>query len=583
VKDLDDLWVFLAADQCLHPDTLIQTLNGAVKISSLSVGTPVLTYRDGRIKWGAVTRIKTVRPKKAYKVTFDNDESVIASYDHRWPTLEKVQARKTSGVVVKTTEELRIGERMVPCRPGSNGGGYKTWYSRSHFIYDYEHHLVAEAYLGPCPEGHEVHHKDDDPTNNSPGNLEYKLRYDHRAEHMRVIYAKQDHAVRIKALREGVKKRRSYNGRGNPNSKLSDEDMQFLHQFVCVDNWTASKVADHFGLSYGYSNRLVKKIKRGLNHKIIAIEPAGTQPMFTITVEPDHNYVLACGVVTQNSQIEVRMLAEISGDRLLISQFNTGQDIHCLVGNSLTGWPVERIKAEKNLRKMVKNMHFGVIFGLGRESLYPYVVAKIRAIDGKNADMTGITYKRLVKLYDKYFKTYTGVAAFIQKMHDQAENEGFVETLYGFRRDINKTNEHGRKTFWANQAVNSPIQGSAHGLILIALALLEMKSRTYGLLQKCLMEIHDALVFRVHLRDLPEAYKQCKHLMQEGAAAYSEREFGIKLHVPLIAEASAGFCMGSLTDYEGGPVEEFLSRWREKQREVEFKRWEDLMPEAIAE
>ena len=58
-------------------------------------------------------------------------------------------------------------------------------------------------------------------------------------------------------------------------------------------------------------------------------------------------------LAADQSQVEVRMLAEMSGDQLLISQFNTGQDIHCLVGNSLTGWPVERIKAEKNLRKMV--------------------------------------------------------------------------------------------------------------------------------------------------------------------------------------------------------------------------------------
>src|SRR5438128_1419801 len=104
-------------------------------------------------------------------------------------------------------------------------------------------------------------------------------------------------------------------------------------------------------------------------------------------------------LAADGSQIEVRELAELSGDPLLIRQFREGIDIHCLVGSSLTGWSVERIKKEKNLRKMVKNMHFGIIFGLGRDSLYPYVVAKIRAIDGKKADLTGITPEKLGELY----------------------------------------------------------------------------------------------------------------------------------------------------------------------------------------
>ncbi len=285
-------------------------------------------------------------------------------------------------------------------------------------------------------------------------------------------------------------------------------------------------------------------------------------------------------LAADGSQIEVRQLAEISGDPLLISQFRSGQDVHCLVGNALTGWPVERIKREKNLRKMVKNMHFGIIFGLGKDNLYNYVVTKIRAIDGKNADLTGITPARLGKLYDKYFRVYKGVDAYIKRTRTSAEEKGYVETLFGFRREIRQEDDS-RTTYWANQAINTPIQGTAHQFLLIALALLDLKPRTYDLLQECLMEVHDALFFVVRLGDLPEAHRQLKHLFEVGAYEYAQREFHLKLRVPLLAEASAGFCMGSMIEYAGEPVGVFLPLWRKKQREIESRSWEDLMPEGV--
>ena len=284
-------------------------------------------------------------------------------------------------------------------------------------------------------------------------------------------------------------------------------------------------------------------------------------------------------LAADGSQIEVRMLAEISKDPLLISQFLSGADVHCLVGHSLTGWPVERIKKEKNLRKMVKNMHFGIIFGLGREGLYPYVVTKIRAIDGKKADLTGITPERLGKLYDKYFKVYKGVDAYIKRERHNAETKGYVKTLFDFRREIREND--GKGSYWLNQAINTPIQGSAHGFLLIALALLNLKPRTYNLLQRCLMEVHDALYFFVKLRDLVEAQKQIKHLFEVGAYDYAQKQFNLKLQVPLLAESSAGFCMGSMIDYNGEPLDEFIPAWQKKQREIESKSWEDLMPESM--
>lgn len=289
------------------------------------------------------------------------------------------------------------------------------------------------------------------------------------------------------------------------------------------------------------------------------------------------------------SQIELRALAELSDDPTLIRQFqeaakdrkNPFKDVHCQVGHMMTGWPIERIKDDKKTRRVCKNVHFGIAFGLGEESVYPYVVAKMRAVDGPGCDLTGITKPRMVQLHRRYFRVYKGVGRYIQEQRDKAERLGYVETLFGFRREIRK-DDAGRKTYWANQAVNTPVQGTAHQFLLIALALLKQKPQTYSLLQRCIMEVHDALYFLVKLRDLPKAYIQLMHLFEVGAWEYAKQQFDLKLRVPLLAEATAGFCMGSMVEYEGVGVKDFLQHWRTKQHEIEKKSWEDLMPASLA-
>jgi len=276
------------------------------------------------------------------------------------------------------------------------------------------------------------------------------------------------------------------------------------------------------------------------------------------------------------SQAEVRMLAELSGDPLLIQQFNLGFDIHSLVGSTLTGWPPERIKAEENVRKLVKNMVFGIIYGLQENNLYDYVVGKIRAIDGEKADLTGITKERLSTLYRAFFKKYRGVALFIDKMREIADKTGYVPTLFGFNREIRKE-DASRQTFWGNQAINSPVQGSAHQLMLITMAMLHLKPYTYKLLQRPMMEVHDALYFFTKVREMAQAYEQGLELLQKGVIQFATKLFKKQIHVPFKAEAKIGFCMGSMVDYAGGPIAEALQKWREKHKAIEEKSWKKLL------
>lgn len=259
------------------------------------------------------------------------------------------------------------------------------------------------------------------------------------------------------------------------------------------------------------------------------------------------------------SQIEIRMLAECANDELLIEQFKSGQDIHCIVGNTLTGMSVEQIKNDKPTRTFIKNCHFGMVYGLDGEGLFYYCKAK------------GIqtTVAKTTKFRKKYFATYKGVAKFIVTCQAFVRENGFIDNIFDFRRKIGKDWDEDRKTNPENQAVNSPIQGSAHMLLLTALGLLSTQVKRYDLLQACVAEIHDALLFRVRLDKLAEAFTQAKYLLEEGVPAEIYRRYGRKLGVPLLAEAKAGFRYGTICDYNGGEVRSFLSEWKTYNEKVE--------------
>jgi DNA polymerase-1 len=267
------------------------------------------------------------------------------------------------------------------------------------------------------------------------------------------------------------------------------------------------------------------------------------------------------------SQIEIRMLAEVSGDPLLIKQFNATpipgkpwlSDVHCLVGHELIGWDPQKIKEDKDLRVAIKGFHFALVYGVGKEGIYDHMVSE----SAKFGIKLSVTKKQVEQFYDKYFERYAGVATLMRKLRRQAETKRYVETLFGFRREIRQDDES-RSTFWGNQAVNSPIQGTAHNLVLMAMALLHIKPGVYSLLQEPFMEVHDALYFFVKLRDLAEAYRNGLQLLQRDVADYAAEHFNRKLRVPLVAEAAAGFCLGSMPDYQGEPPEKFIASFREK-------------------
>jgi DNA polymerase-1 len=260
------------------------------------------------------------------------------------------------------------------------------------------------------------------------------------------------------------------------------------------------------------------------------------------------------------SGIEVRILAEASGDPLLIQQFRSGEDVHSLVGHELTGIPAAKIKDDKVTRRKVKEFHFGIIYGLGPENGPKKMAAK----------GAPITKQEFIRFQKRYFARYKGVKRFIDKCHHAAEVTGTVTSLFGFTRRLRKVDEN-RSSWYMNQAVNTPIQNAAHQLILIAMALLRLKPKTYEILQTPVMEVHDELVFKVRFRDLLVAQVKLKFLLETGVPNFIASHFKRKLKVPLVSELSMGFTRGSMVKYEEGDVptiERFLADWRAKYKKV---------------
>jgi DNA polymerase I len=281
-----------------------------------------------------------------------------------------------------------------------------------------------------------------------------------------------------------------------------------------------------------------------------------------------------------HSQLEIRVLGQMSGDKLLIELLQSGEDIHSAVGHELTGIPIAKIANDRETRTAIKGIHFGIIYGLQPSSLY--YTLKIQAEE--HGESFTMSEAQVTQLYNRYFHKFRTVKRFMDSQIDFADEHGYVRTLFGFEREISQAGQEGRTTFWKNQAINSPIQGTAHQLIMMSFAILELKKKTYNLLQDMTMEIHDSLVTFTRLEDLPETYKQGKALLEKDVLEYVKKGWPeLEWRVPLKADAKAGFRMGVLVEkYKGEPPEEFVEKWCEKNLEFEKKLAKEIAGEQNA-
>ncbi len=215
------------------------------------------------------------------------------------------------------------------------------------------------------------------------------------------------------------------------------------------------------------------------------------------------------------SQIELRLMAHLSGDEALLSAFRDGDDIHRRTAALIFNVPESEVTAE--MRGHAKTINFGIIYGMGAQRL-------ARSID--------LTVKQATEFIEQYFKVFSGVRAWLDKTKAQALEQGFVSTLTGRRRRIDtlESSDPRLAASAMNIAVNTPLQGTAADLIKIAMIRVQHELLRRRLGTRMLLQVHDELVFEVPEAELPEVTALVTELMEKAMV----------LDVPLLVTTGTG-------------------------------------------
>lgn len=229
-------------------------------------------------------------------------------------------------------------------------------------------------------------------------------------------------------------------------------------------------------------------------------------------VPRNEDYIL---LAADYSQIELRLIAEMSGDEEMKASFLRGEDIHKSTAAKVFKVPLEDVTKEQ--RSYAKTVNFGIIYGVSAFGL------------SQQTDLSRTDAKELI---ETYYETYPTLKAFITKQIDFARENGYVETLLGRRRYLNNINSQNAivRSGDERNAVNAPIQGTAADIIKIAMINIQRILEEGNYQSKMLLQVHDELVFDVHKNEL----ETLKPILK------SEMENAYKLSIPLVVDLGAG-------------------------------------------
>lgn len=222
-----------------------------------------------------------------------------------------------------------------------------------------------------------------------------------------------------------------------------------------------------------------------------------------------------CILTADYSQIELRILAHLSGDPGLCRAFEKGLDIHASTASEVFGVPLDEVSEE--LRRRAKTINFGVIYGMS-----PYGLAEQLGIETEEAE----------RYINAYFQKYPQVRKFLDRVVEEATRTGYVTTLLGRMREIPELLEgnHRLRRLGERLAFNTPIQGSAADIIKLAMIRVHRRLKEEGLRSRMILQVHDELVFDV-VEGEAEAVES---LVRE------EMENAHPLNVPLVVEVGKG-------------------------------------------
>ena len=215
------------------------------------------------------------------------------------------------------------------------------------------------------------------------------------------------------------------------------------------------------------------------------------------------------------SQIELRIMAHLSGDHNMIEAFNTGYDIHAATAAKIFKKPIEEVTSDE--RRKAKTANFGIIYGITTFGL----AERMQVSRGEAKD-----------LIDEYFATYPKVKEYMEKSVNMARDKGYTETLFGRRCHLPDINSHNAvvRGYAERNAINAPIQGTAADIIKVAMVRIQQRLWKEQLRSKMILQVHDELNFNV----VPEEKDLIQQLVVE------EMEHAFKMSVPLEADSGWG-------------------------------------------
>ncbi|MCD6326158.1 DNA polymerase I [bacterium] len=227
---------------------------------------------------------------------------------------------------------------------------------------------------------------------------------------------------------------------------------------------------------------------------------------------PADGYVLAS---FDYSQIELRLLAHLSGDQELLTAFSEGKDVHKRTAASLFGVPEEEV--DRDMRARAKTINFGIIYGMGAFKL---------------ARELQISTSKAKQYIEQYFKTYSGVTRMIQKSHEDASSKGYVTTMFGRRRPLPDITSSNRQLCEAAKraAFNTIIQGTCADIIKLVMIKMPAEICASRLPAHMILQVHDELVFEIEEGHVDQAIAVIKPIM----------ETSVELDVPLLVSSSVG-------------------------------------------
>ncbi len=213
------------------------------------------------------------------------------------------------------------------------------------------------------------------------------------------------------------------------------------------------------------------------------------------------------------SQIELRVLAHLSGDEHMIEAFKNGEDIHKQASSKVFGIPVEEVTKEQ--RSSAKAVNFGIVYGISEFGL---------------GQQLGINRNKAKEYIEQYLSEYSGVRMFMQDAIKNAKETGYSMTMYGRRREIAelKSNNYMVRQFGERAAMNTPVQGTAADIMKIAMIKVFNELKKRGLQTKIVLQVHDEMMLEAPIEEKEEVKRLLQECMESAAI----------LRVPLIAEVS---------------------------------------------